>query len=246
MHLAAPARNNIAPYAALAEPERFGKLAMDMDRTGRVNGPYKRLNIARRAEAIRAEPPPYPERGPYRVGAVDVPWPYDLDRDDPADRATYSFPQMSIEAICAMRPMVRQIVHEDCIFWFWVTNFHLINGNAFTVLDAWGLQRKALLTWVKKDHIGRGEWLRGQSAHCIMAVRGAPVVELTNQTTVLHAPVPRDASGRPIHSAKPDEFYAFVERLCPAPRYAELFQRTSRKNWDGHGDEAPRQAEPGR
>lgn len=225
--------------AALAEPDRFGKLAADMDRTGRVNGPYKRLNIARQAEAIRAEPPPYPERGPYRVIAADVPWPYDPDRDDPADRATYSFPQMSINAICAEASKVQKIAHVDCIVWFWVTNFHFINGNAFTVLDAWGLQRKALLTWVKTDHIGRGEWLRGQSEHCIMAVRGAPVVELTNQTTVLYAPVPRDASGRPIHSAKPPEFYRFVESLCPAPRYAELFQRTARVGWDGHGDEAP-------
>ena len=89
-------------------------------------GRIKRLNIARQAEAIRAEPPPFPERGPYRVIAVDVPWPYDQDRDDPADRATYSFPQMSIAAICAMGPKVRAIAHEDCILWFWITNFHLI------------------------------------------------------------------------------------------------------------------------
>jgi N6-adenosine-specific RNA methylase IME4 len=150
---------------------------------------------------------------------------------------------MSIDAICAMGPRVRAIMHGDCILWFWVTNFHLLSGDAHTVLDAWGLQRKALLTWVKTDHIGRGEWLRGQSEHCIMAVRGTPVVELRNQTTVLYAPVPRDASGRPIHSAKPDEFYRFVESLCPAPRYAELFQRTAREGWDGHGDEAPRHAE---
>jgi hypothetical protein len=25
--------------------------------------------------------------------------------------------------------------------------------------------------------------------------------------------------------------------LCPAPRYAELFSRRHRPNWDGHGDE---------
>jgi hypothetical protein len=30
---------------AEAEPERFGKLVEDMDRTGRVNGPFKRLRI---------------------------------------------------------------------------------------------------------------------------------------------------------------------------------------------------------
>jgi ParB family chromosome partitioning protein len=44
--------------AAEAEPERFGGLVADMNRTGRVNGPYKRLKVARQAELIRREPPP--------------------------------------------------------------------------------------------------------------------------------------------------------------------------------------------
>ena len=65
-------------------------------------------------------------------------------------------------------------------------------------------------------------------------------VDLKNQSTALQAPVPRDGRGKPIHSAKPDEFYHFVENLCPAPRYAELFQRKARDRWDGHGDEAGR------
>ena len=39
------------------------------------------------------------------------------------------------------------------------------------------------------------------------------------------------------HSEKPDEFYALVERVCPAPRHCELFSRRGRPNWDGHGDE---------
>ena len=36
--------------AAEAEPERFGKLKEDMDRTGRVNGVYRRLKNAQQAE----------------------------------------------------------------------------------------------------------------------------------------------------------------------------------------------------
>ena len=42
--------------AAEAEPERFGKLLADMDRTGRVNGVYKRLqrHPAGRADSRRA------------------------------------------------------------------------------------------------------------------------------------------------------------------------------------------------
>ncbi len=43
-----------------------------MYRTGRVDGPYKRLVVARKAEAIKAEPPPLP-RGPFRVIGADPP-----------------------------------------------------------------------------------------------------------------------------------------------------------------------------
>jgi hypothetical protein len=55
-------------HAAAAEPERFGKLKADMDRTNRVDGPYRRLMNMRQAAAIRAEPPPYPSRGPPLSG----------------------------------------------------------------------------------------------------------------------------------------------------------------------------------
>ena len=54
--------------AAQAEPEKFGKLREDMDRTGRANGPFKRLKVMQQAELIRAEPSPMPGRGPYRGG----------------------------------------------------------------------------------------------------------------------------------------------------------------------------------
>jgi N6-adenosine-specific RNA methylase IME4 len=198
--------------AAASEPERFGKLQADMDRTGRVDGPFKRLKVMRQAAEIRAEPPPFPARGPYRVITADPPWPYELRKADPSHRATHPYPQMSIEQICAMGPDVQAIAHSDCILWLWTTNHHM--REAFTVLDSWGFEPRTILTWVK-DRFGTGDWLRGQTEHCLFAIRGKPIVHLTNQTTVLHGPMRAN-------SQKPDECYAFIERLCPAPRYAEL------------------------
>ncbi len=212
--------------AAETEPERFGKLLETMDRTGRVNSPYRRLKVARQAEQIRSEPPPLPNRGPYRVIVADPPWTYELRVEDPSHRAAVPYPTMSIEQICATP--VQGIAHEHCILWLWTTNVHM--RPAFDVLDAWGFTRKTILTW-SKPHFGCGEWLRGQTEHVLLATRGKPVVQLTNQSTLLQAPVRA-------HSQKPDEFYELVEKLCPAPRYAELFARQSRPNWDGHGDEA--------
>src|SRR5262249_1137039 len=216
--------------AAEAEPEKFGRLLDDMDRTGRVNGVYRRLKIARQAEAIRTELPPPPGNGPYRVIVTDPPWQYEGRSEDPSHRAANPYPPMSIAEICAMK--VGDIAHEDCILWLWTTNAQM--RDAFTVLDAWGFKDKTILTWFK-DKMGTGDWLRGQTEHCIMAVRGKPVVTLSNQTTALHAPMRA-------HSQKPVEFYDLVESLCPAPRYADIFSRYQHNDkWDCHGDEAPAQ-----
>src|SRR5262249_34268377 len=115
----------------------------------------------------------------------------------------------------------------DCILWLWTTNFYM--RDAFGVVEAWGFEQKTILTWVK-DRFGFGDLLRGQTEHCLLATRGSPVFQLTNESTALLAPVRA-------HSQKPEEFYELVERLCPAPRYCELFARRKRPNWDSHGDE---------
>jgi N6-adenosine-specific RNA methylase IME4 len=214
--------------AAEAEPDKFGKLLEDMDRSGRVNGPYKRLKVIKQAAAIRAEPPPLPDKGPYRVIVADPPWPYEVRMEDPSHRATHFYPQMSLEQICAFN--AASIAHEHCILWLWTTNHHM--RESYVVLDAWGFQSKTILTWAK-DRMGMGDWLRGQTEHCHLAVRGKPTITLTNQTTLLHGPLRKN-------SQKPDEFYDLVEALCPAPRYAYLFSRNKRDGWDCHGDEVPK------
>jgi N6-adenosine-specific RNA methylase IME4 len=219
--------------AAAAEPEKFGRLLDDMDRTGRVNGVYRRLKIAKQAETIRAEPPPLPGNGPYRVIIADPPWENQNRSDDPSRRIV-TYPTLSVAEICALD--IASIAHADCILWLWVTNFYMREG--YEVLDAWGFEERSLLTWNKPRHSGLGDWLFGQTEHAIMAIRGHPIVTLTNQSTRLDAPVRG-------HSVKPVEFYDLVESLCPAPRYADLFSRYRHNDkWDCHGDEAP-PADPG-
>jgi len=214
--------------AAEAEPERFGKLAEDMDRTGRVDGVYRRLSNMQQADRIRAEPPPLPT-GPFRVIVADPPWPYDKRVEDPSHRGVHPYPTMSIADICALPVASR--AHDNSILFLWTTNHHM--RESFAVLDAWGFESITILTWAK-DRFGFGDWLRGQTEHCHFATRGSPVVTLKNQSTLLCAPVTR-------HSAKPDAFYALVESLCPAPRYLELFARKTRPGWVGWGDEVPPQ-----
>jgi N6-adenosine-specific RNA methylase IME4/ParB-like chromosome segregation protein Spo0J len=223
------ARAGAVAKAAEAEPEKYGHLLDAMGRTGRVTGAHRNLMVAKKAEAIAAEPPPLPQ-GPFRVIVADPPWAYDSRASDVSHRAANPYPQMAIDAIRALP--VASLAHDDAILWLWTTNSHL--REAFTVVDAWGFRHKTILTWAK-DRIGTGDWLRGQTEHCLVAVRGRPVVTLSNQSTLLTAPMRE-------HSRKPDEFYALVESLCPAPMGGrlELFARQARPGWAAMGAEIDR------
>jgi N6-adenosine-specific RNA methylase IME4 len=130
---------------------------------------------------------------------------------------------MDLEEIKAMP--VAEIADENAILWLWTTNAHL--RVAFEVIEAWGFEYKTLLTWVK-DRMGTGEWLRGQTEHCMLAVRGKPVFLHGNHTTVLEA-------ARREHSRKPEEFYSLVEVTCPGSK-VELFCRQRRKGWKVYGN----------
>jgi N6-adenosine-specific RNA methylase IME4 len=162
--------------------------------------------------------PPLPEQR-YEVLVVDPPWEYRLRHDQGDRRNTILYPTMNIEEIKAIP--IQQLAEETSILWLWTTNAHL--PDALEIAKGWGFEYKVLLTWVK-NRIGTGYWLRGRTEHCIMAVKGHPVINLTNQSTVLVAPIRA-------HSQKPDEFYRLVETLCTG-RKIELFARESRDGWD--------------
>jgi ParB family chromosome partitioning protein len=214
--------------AAGAEPDKYGRLLEAMDRTGRVDGVYRRLQTARQAEAIAREPPPLPA-GPFRVIVADPPWAFEKRPDDDSRQGVVPYPTLTIEELKAIP--VGGLAHEDAVLWLWSTNAHL--PDAFAVLDAWGFAYKTMLTW-DKERMGTGDWLRGRTEHSLFAVRGRPTVSLAGQTTLLRAPARE-------HSRKPDAFYRMVESLCPGSK-VELFSRQSRPGWAAHGDEAGRWA----
>ena len=134
---------------------------------------------------------------------------------------------MSIEQIAALP--VGDLAHDDCILWLWTTNFNM--REALGLVEHWAFQHKTLLTWVK-DRFGYGDWLRTQTEHVIFATRGRPIVQLTNESTVLFAPMRA-------HFEKPDEFYALVEATSPGSK-VELFCRQQRKGWQTYGNEVGR------
>jgi len=127
---------------------------------------------------------------------------------------------MSLEEIKALKiPSA-----PDCVLWLWTINSQL--HEAFQVLEVWGFEPKTVLTWVKPS-IGLGRYLRGQTEHCVLAVKGNPKPKLTNQATILQAP-------RRQHSRKPDEFYKLVDELCEGPKL-DYFGREDRAGWTVYG-----------
>lgn len=179
------------------------------------------------ARKIEAEPAPLPT-GPFRVIVSDPPWAYEKRAGDASHRIDLPYPSMTTEAIAALP--VGDLAHPDgCILWLWTTNAFM--RDAYKILDSWGFEEKTILTWVK-DRMGMGDWLRGQTEHCILAVRGKPTILLGSQTTVLNGPLRE-------HSRKPDEFYALVDAMCPGSK-VEMFCRTPRPGWAKWGAETER------
>ena len=198
------------------EPEKYGELVEQMDRRGNVADAHRRLQVLRQAEELNAKPPAFPT-GPFQVIEVDPPWRHESGNSLP-------YPTMSIEDIKAL-PVV-EIADKNAILWLWTTNAHL--RIAFEVVEAWGFEYRNILTWVK-NNMGTGEWLRGQTEHCILAVRGKPIFLGGKYSTVL-------AAKRREHSRKPEEFYKLVEATCPG-RKVELFSRQQRAGWHVYGND---------
>jgi len=202
--------------AAEEEPDEFGHLVEQMDRSGKVASAYRRLEVLKQARELEAAATELPA-GPFQVIVADPPWQYETGNSLP-------YPTMPIEDIKAMP--VREIANDNAILWLWTTSSHL--RVAFEVAEAWGFEYKTLLTWIK-DRMGTGEWLRGQTEHCLLAARGKPVFLHGAHATALSA-VRRE------HSRKPEEFYHLVEATCPGSKL-ELFSRQARPGWQAFGNQ---------
>lgn len=135
-----------------------------------------------------------------RMISIDPPWPYGTEYDPHGRRAANPYPEMSLEDIAGLSIPAA----DDCVLWLWTT--HKFMRHSFGLIDQWGFRDVAILTWVK-DRMGLGSWLRSQTEYCIMAVKGSPPIQLTNQTTVIHGPLRE-------HSRKPDAFFDMVDGLC--------------------------------
>ena len=173
-----------------------------------------------RREWAERETPPLPE-GTFRTIVADPPLAYKVDYGDglAADR----YKTMSLEELAALP--VGDLAAPDSHLYVWIGATRIPDG--LRIVEAWGFEFIALLTW-KKPSIGLGTWWRYQTEHLIHARRGTLPTN-PGLSNVFEAPRSR-------HSAKPTEAYELIERASPGP-YLELFARRQRRRWTVWGDE---------
>jgi N6-adenosine-specific RNA methylase IME4 len=157
----------------------------------------------------------------YHTILADPPWQHNQIGGFGAQR---HYPLMSLEDICALP--VRQLAADAAHLWLWVTNGTLPMGRE--VMAAWGFSYRSCLTWIKPRY-GLGMYLRNQTEHLLLGIRGRAPIQFRGQGSWFYAPVQE-------HSHKPEEQYAIIERCSPGP-YLELFARRRQPGWDVWGNE---------
>lgn len=175
---------------------------------------------------------------PHHVICADPPWLFDDKLPGASRGAEKNYDVMSIEDLCNMQlPMIA----EDAILALWRVGAMV--EEAYEVARAWGFEPKSEIVWRKKTkhgkrHFGMGRLVRWEHETAILATRGrySKLVTAKNIRSTFSAPVPSDAKGRPIHSAKPEKFAAIMEKLARGP-YCELFARRQRPGWTCVGKE---------
>ncbi len=200
--------------AAERTPKKFGPLVVEMDRTGRVDGAYRKLRQMQDEENTLALKP---IRGRFRTLCIDPPWRYSFDQLRP----TYS--TMSQKDLLAL-PVARWSEANSHLY-LWSTNTGI--KDALDRMQAWEFRFVTLITWVKSPPFGLGKYFRTSTEQVLFGIRGRLPTRARNIGTHFTAP-------KTTHSTKPEEFYRIVEKASYPP-YIDIFARNKRYGWTTWG-----------
>ena len=161
------------------------------------------------------------EKKLYKTLLIDPPWSH---FQQGSKGASVHYNLMNLDEIKSIP--VGDLAEPDAHLWLWVTNASLRDG--FDVIESYGFKTRSIFTWIK-PRIGLGHYLRNATEHVLFATRGKAPILFKSQPNWCFAPTQK-------HSQKPEELYAVIERVSPAP-YLELFARREKAGWDVWGDE---------
>lgn len=134
--------------------------------------------------------------------------------------------------------------------WIWVTSNYLPWG--LWLVEALGFKYKREFAWVKASPVpvrpygsgfalerpGLGQYSMGQHELLLFGSMGKAMMppKADRPRSVIMAPRPKGEDGKSIHSAKPPDAYAMIEKVSPGPRI-EMFARNTRPGWYAQGVE---------
>ena len=246
--------------AAEAEPERFGKLVEDMDRTGKVDRAYKFLTVTRDREAYEARK----EKGgtvadlealaasgfQARVIYADPAWKF--KNYGPGGKlhtsADNHYDTQVLDEICALGPVIQRLAAPDSVLFLW-TVWPLMLPNRWQeglgkVITAWGFEYKTCAFLWEKIITAESEEQDADDPHFFWGngnwtrSNTEPCLLATRGSPKrlgfnVHQVVRAPALK---HSEKPEEVAQRIERLVAGP-YLELYARGFRPGWYCWGNE---------
>ncbi len=165
---------------------------------------------------------------PYKVINGKQIWNSDIK-----ESSDLPYQTMTLEEMAEMP--VKSIVSKDAVLFMWVTNKYLLKAEK--IINAWGFEYVACITWKKKRMGGGlGGVVRISSEYLLFCRRGNLKAVGNIPESVIEAKRPY-VNGYPCHSKKPEIFAEMIENLFPNTRKLEMFARTARKGWDVFGNE---------
>ncbi|GAB0155927.1 MT-A70 family methyltransferase [Chryseobacterium sp. Alg-005] len=164
----------------------------------------------------------------YKVVEGKQIWNSDVNKSEDLPYMT-----MTVDEIAALP--VKDLADKDAVLFLWVTNKYLL--QALKVINAWGFEYVACITWKKnKMGGGLGGVVRISSEFLLFCRKGNLKAVDNIPESVIEAKRPY-VNGYPCHSKKPEVFREIIERCFPYAEKLEMFARHTTDGWDVFGNE---------
>lgn len=194
--------------AAEVDPERVGPIVTAMNRTGKVDGAYRRLRRMQDEDRILTLAP---RDGRFRTLVLDPPW----EDESVSEGQRPPYATMPLAEIAAVP--VPGWAEDGCHIYChapgpWVP-------IAARLIEGWGFAYKTVITW-RKPRWSMGRYFRPIAEFVVFGTRGGLMTRRQDVPNLFEGPVGQ-------HSEKPEEFFQLV-RAMSYPPYGEAFQRQAR------------------
>lgn len=165
----------------------------------------------------------------FSILVADPPWKFRDNLPGKGRGARKHYSCLSLDSIKSflVDGKIDQYIADDALLFLW--RVASMQDEALATMRAWGFGAPKAGV---KPKIGMGHYTRNAHEVCLIGARGKAA-----QLIADHGVPSTVFSALGAHSAKPDEFYAAVNRLRGRAPVLELFARREQPGWACMGDE---------